>query len=414
MLTVAPDVLLCTIGRALVETLDLSVLGDMAVEATPELAESIWKAWHARAANGQKCQELSELAGLEDDRLEDVVDEVVRELGLPPRDQQTESIAGYLRLIPGAIRRRFRRPANPLGMAAPPGLCLNSSTDLLPLLPVRMPKLQVGDRPWGIGDWELRELIELQAAGEVWKAVSPREPSCPPVALHFFTSPAAQRFLRTEAAPVLDQLMGQGRILGIVPLQQIHLCADPPCVQYAYLRAADLASLVQEWRETNAVVDPLAVADLIGQIAQTLGALHALKPPIAQHGLRANRILLMSDGSGRRRPLLANAGLGGEPAVAEGEDSSIRRRRSLLAALPVSPKPTDDIYALGVLWYQLLVSDLDASRPGGSSWRRRLAERGMPVPLIDLLESAFDDDPAARPADGSVLAQRIQQSLPNR
>jgi hypothetical protein len=38
----------------------------------------------------------------------------------------------------------------------------------------------------------------------------------------------------------------------------------------------------------------------------------------------------------------------------------------------------------------------------------------MPVPLIDLLESAFDDDPAARPADGSVLAQRIQQSLPNR
>jgi hypothetical protein len=410
-----PDVLLCTIGRALVETLDVSVLGDSAVEATPEFAQSIWNAWDARAINGRKTQELGELAQLEDDRLEDAVDDVVEELKLPPRDHQTECIAAYLRLTPAAIRRRFRRPANPLGTVVPAGFPLRGGEDLLPLLPVRMPKYQVGDRPWGIGDWELRELIELQAAGEVWKAVSPRRSDVPPVALHFFTSLAGQRFLRNEAAPVLDQVMVSDRIPGIVPLQQLHLCADPPCIQYAYLRAADLASLVQEWRETDAVVDPIEVADLVGQIAYSLGALHRLKPPIAQHGLRANRILLMTDGTGRRRPLLANVGLGGEPVVVETSDQSlIRKRPAVLAALPVSPKPTDDIYALGVLWYQLLVCDLDASRPGGLAWRRRLTDRGMPAALIELLEAAFDDDPAGRPADGSVLAQRIQQALANR
>ena len=413
MLVAARDTLLRTIARALVDTLELSVVSDAVIEATPEFAESVWKGWDTRADNGRKRDELSKLAHLEDNSLEDAVDDVIEDLGLPERDHETERIAAYLRLTPAAIRRRFRRPANPMGTVAPQGFTLRSSGDLLPLLPARMPKYQVGDRPGEIGDWELRELLDLQPAGEVWKAVSPWSPDSPPVALHFFISPAAQKFLRDRAAPVLDQLLVKGRIAGVVPLQQVHLCGDVACVQYAYVRAADLASLVQEWRETNAVVHPREVADLVGQIAETLGMLHAMRPPITQHGLRASNILLMTDAGGRRRPLLANVGLGVELAAVPraAESQVIRNQRSVLIAPPVMPKPTDDIFALGVLWYRLLMCDLDASRPGGSSWKRSLAARGMPVGLVDLLENAFDDDGAARPTDGNALAAQIRRHL---
>ena len=65
-------------------------------------------------------------------------------------------VAGYLRLLPSAIRRRFRRPAQPLGTDCPNGLPLHGSWELMNLLPARMPKFQRDDRHWGIGDWELR------------------------------------------------------------------------------------------------------------------------------------------------------------------------------------------------------------------------------------------------------------------
>jgi hypothetical protein len=409
MMISAPDVLVHTIGQALLDTLDASVLSDVVIQATPEFAASIWKAWDARADYTQKCRELCELARITEDDLEEVVDNVVRGLGMSPRDERTEGVFTYLSLLPATIRKRFRRPASPLGTALPTGFPLYGSWDLLPLLPPRIPKYQIGDRPWGIGDWELRELIEVQPGGEVWKAVNPRSTDRPPVALHFFTSATAKRCLRDHSAVVLDRLLVQGRVPGIVPLQQVHLLADPPCVQYPYLQTATLASLVHEWHETAATIDPIEVADLVLQIAQTLGRLHALQPAIVHRNLRAANILLMSDGA-RRRCLLADVGLALCCVEAAAIDRDSANDDDDADQAGDCGQPTSDVYALGVLWYQLLVGDLQRPRPGGSSWRRRLATRAMPAALIELLESCFDDDPASRPADGNALAAAIDQA----
>jgi hypothetical protein len=403
----APDVLLHTIGRSLLDTLDVSVLSDVMIEATAEFAETIWRAWDARADYGQKCRELEALARTGTDELEGVVDGVVGRLGLSPRDVQTESVHTYLRLLPGVIRRHFRRPARPLGTDLPAGLPLYGSWDLLPLLPARMPRFQPEDRPWSVGDWELRELIEMTPDAEVWKAVNPRLADRPPAALHFFTSSAAKRYLRGDAAALLDRVLVLGRLPGLVPVQQLHLFADPPCVQYPFLLAPDLASLLQEWRETGTAADPLEIGDLVLQIAETLGRLHGLGSPVVLRSLRATSILLMTDATGHRRCLLAKVGLGPLADFAHaGSDgdpyASPEQRRGAPA------RPPDDVYALGVLWFQLLEGNLTRGRPGGSSWRRRLVAGGMPVPLVELLETCFDDDPTARPADGSALAAQIR------
>src|SRR5437660_61495 len=83
------------------------------------------------------------------------------------------------------------------------------------LLPARLPHFKVGDRPAGIGDWELEELLGVGGFGEVWKARNANLPD--PVALKFCLDPQAAAVLRNEAA-LLGRVMHQGRHPGIVRL----------------------------------------------------------------------------------------------------------------------------------------------------------------------------------------------------
>jgi hypothetical protein len=66
------------------------------------------------------------------------------------------------------------------------------------------------------------------------------------------------------------------------------------------------------------------------------------------------------------------------------------------------------VYALGVIWYQMLVGDVTKERPGGSSWKKRLLDQGTTPDMLALLERCLEDDPADRPADAQVLAQELQ------
>src|SRR5262249_8684855 len=45
--------------------------------------------------------------------------------------------------------------------------------------------------------------------------------------------------------------------------------------------------------------------------------------------------------------------------------------------------------------------------PTGGGWKKRFVEQGMPAALVELLESCIDADPADRPANASVLADRL-------
>lgn len=68
-------------------------------------------------------------------------------------------LAAYLAQVPACIRQSLRRPSDPFGLTAPPHLSLQRPEDLLVFLPARWPRFQAGDRPSGIGDWELVELL---------------------------------------------------------------------------------------------------------------------------------------------------------------------------------------------------------------------------------------------------------------
>lgn len=77
----------------------------------------------------------------------------------------------------------------------------------------------------------------------------------------------------------------------------------------------------------------------------------------------------------------------------------------------LSADPRDDVYALGVIWHQLLTGDMTQGAPRGSKWKERLAEKGVPATMVRLLEDCFEDDPEDRPKDAADLAVRLSGLL---
>ena len=72
------------------------------------------------------------------------------------------------------------------------------------------------------------------------------------------------------------------------------------------------------------------------------------------------------------------------------------------------PDPRDDVYALGVIWHQLLTGDLTSPAPTGRRWVDELREQGTSDAALDLLSSCFESNPAHRPSDAVVLAEGLE------
>ena len=72
------------------------------------------------------------------------------------------------------------------------------------------------------------------------------------------------------------------------------------------------------------------------------------------------------------------------------------------------PDPRDDVYALGVIWHQLLTGDLTSPAPTGRRWVDELRDRGTSDAALDLLSSCFESKPAHRPDDAVVLAEGLE------
>jgi serine/threonine protein kinase len=276
----------------------------------------------------------------------------------------------------------MRRPGDPAGRTVPPGLVPRHANDVLAILPAKPPKLRPGDRPLPGVDWELEELLGVGGFGEVWKARNRYLPWAKPVALKFCLDAGAAKVLRNEAQ-VLSQLMRQKLHPRIVSLHQTYLSADPPCLAYEYIEGGDLAGLIAERSRSGAGLKPELAADVIRRLADIVGSAHRLSPPVVHRDLKPANVLVSQGKGGGITLWVTDFGIGG---VATGEAirqtnrgttrgeflaSALRGSCTPLYASPEQlrgerPDPRDDVFALGVLWHQLLIGDLTAGRPGGS------------------------------------------------
>ncbi len=424
-----PVALLKVIGKGALNAVGGGVVGEVVFEALPEVARHVWGWWRKDKTPEQQRQDVEELAQAPAPEVKAAVQQVVAELAGDKPPEVKKSLELYLSQVPVAVRQSLRRPADPGGFSLPLSLAFDDPDQVLPLLPSRLPRFQPGDRPLPGIDWELVELLGAGGFGEVWKARNPHFDAVPAVALKFCLDPSAKdRLLRHEAA-VLNQVMRQGKHPGIVALQHTYLSSDPPCLEYEYVSGGDLTGLMAEWRTLPVNADRAErAAGLLRDLAAIVGFAHRQNPPVVHRDLKPANILAQQVPGGTLQLRVADFGIGGVAAshalahtgrnVSQGAFlvTALRGAHTPLYASPqqmrgLPPDPRDDVYSLGIIWYQLLTGNLMAGRPGGSRWAGRLKEQGVPQTHLDLLSECVEDDPADRPRDAAELVDRMQTLL---
>ena len=329
----------------------------------------------------------------------------------------------YLSMVPAKIQRSLRRPEDPSGRTVPGNLQLKCPADLWKFLPDQMPQFNVGDRPLIGSDLVLEEFIGIGGFGEVWKAVHENDPSSPPVALKFCKDAAASKSLQREA-DLLDQVAKKGRHPNIVELKDTHVVDQLACLEYEYVNGGDLARLAADLHHANRAT-PERIAQIMLQLAKAVGFAHSLHPPIVHRDLKPANVLVQRTG-GKFHLKVADFGIGGvasDRMLKEGRETARASAKTTMASaytpLYASPQqrkgdprdPRDDVYALGVIWYQLATGDLMSEAPRGVGWKQRLADREMSASMIDLLEKCVEDHAQDRPQNAVVLAERLSGCL---
>jgi serine/threonine protein kinase/lipoprotein NlpI len=422
--------LMRAVGKAAANFFGGGVAGDVIFEVLPDLAKDAWKWWHGDRNAEQRRQDMAAVAQATPAQVRQEVKDIVQEVAADRPPEQQKQLEIYLSLVPGQVRKSLRRPSDPGGTTVPHELAPSKADDLLAILPARLPRFKPGDRPLGGVDWELEELLGVGGFGEVWKAKNPMLSSVPAAALKFCLDHTAAQYLRNEAA-VLDRVMRQGRHPGIVTLQHTYLSSETPCLEYEFVSGGDLAGLIQEWHRSPNRPTPIEISRVLHQLAFIVGFAHEQDPPIVHRDLKPANVLVQGGPGGLVQLKVADFGIGGvatRQAIAENTRgttrgfflaTALRGSCTPLYASPQqmrgeAPDPRDDVYALGVIWYQMLTGDLCAGRPGGTRWQKRLADMGLDAQLVDLLGQCFEDDLSDRLPSAAALAQYLGELLPSR
>jgi tetratricopeptide (TPR) repeat protein len=423
-----PLVFLKLVGKGVANAFGGGIAGDLLFEALPEIAADAWKWWAAERSPEQRRADLSALAQASPSEVRAEIADIVLELVAAKPTLNQQALAMYLSLIPGQIRKSLRRPGDPKGTTVAYEQVPRQADDLIPFLPAKLPRFKPGDRPLPGVDWELDELLGVGGFGEVWRARNPLLDGVPAVALKFCLDQNMAQYLRNEAA-VLNRVMRQGRHPGIVTLERTYLSAETPCLEYEFIEGGDLAALIKAWHRSDPKPAALEISRVFAQLAEVVGFAHKQNPPIVHRDLKPANILRQLGPDGSSQLKIADFGIGGvatRQAITEQTRgttrglflcSALRGSCTPLYASPQQmrgdpPDPRDDVFALGVIWFQMLTGDLTAGRPGGRRWQARLAEMGLDGQLIDVMGECFEDSLEDRIPSADTLARRLAELLP--
>lgn len=270
--------------------------------------------------------------------------------------------------------------------------------------------LKPGARVPGRPSWILERALGAPPTREVWLAR--HENSQEARVFKFGITAERLDALKREAALSRALRTRLGERDDLVPVLEWNFEDQPYFIEVPY-GGPDLRSWLAGPGASSDVASRVA---LIAKVARTVGDAHGAG---VLHGdLRPANILVMEGGDRPPHPKLVNFGGGGmtDAARAEtlspslqglAESGTATRSASLLYAAPEvrrggEPTAAGDVYALGILLYQMIVGDLE--RPLAARWEDDFADEVLQSDIA----AAAAGDPGRRIPSAAVLADRLE------
>ncbi len=273
--------------------------------------------------------------------------------------------------------------------------------------------------------WILQRPIGAGGFGEVWLGQN-RKTRAQRAFKFCFDADRVRSFRRELTLfRLLHEALGDRA--DIAKLHEVQLDRAPYFLEGEFTPEGDLYT----WSRERGGIGTLPLAarlDLFARTAEAVGAAHSIG--VLHKDLKPSNILVYAAEDGSPRPRISDFGIGmlaDAAAVAQLgitlagftgtrlEDNESSRTGTRLYAPPellAGGRFTTqgDVYALGVLLYQIVVADFD--RPLAEGWPRDIAQ-AVPDPIArDLLQadiaSMVDGDHARRPASAGAVAERVR------
>ncbi len=414
--------LLDSLGRALCDKGRRALTGELRFgDVLPDVAKATLEQARKQLSTDELRAAVGDIAALEPQAYADRLLKVVAGLERLQPVPFKEPLKDYLSCWPAMVRQALRRPSDPKGHLPPEGVQFYKPDDLLMFLPAKLPLFRAGTNPPHLDDWKLTSFRGIGECSEVWAGESATHPELSPAALKFVTDPlsAAQVILHQE---VLVKAFDLNDVAGIVPLRGIYLECDPPCLDIGYVYGYDLTGLMHEWAWRYDAPKPDAAARIVRRVAEIVGEAH--KRGVVHRDLKPSNVLFHPKDGGKFTIWVTDFGWGqiaaarsielGKGGTPRGEQHRLELRGaySPLYACPqlsqsAPPDPRDDVYSLGVIWFQLLKRCAHAQPPSGTDWAEEFRHHGLGDPQIKLLNACLSARPDKRPANAGELAERL-------
>jgi serine/threonine protein kinase len=213
----------------------------------------------------------------------------------------------------------------------------------------------------GMVDWTLERFLGMGSFGEVWEAVNAGYPERR--AVKFFTKPDAAQWIKAEQKTLFHVREKLPKHANLIEFVDVALSGKPhPYLVLEYARGGSLEEWILRHPQDRPALD---IRSLVEGIIRGLAQAH--EKGIAHRDLKPANILLGGDRD--QVPKIADFGLG--RVASPKAEASAQASQSGMAGTSMYLPPEamqafekrsaqqDDVFALGVIWYQLLVNRLE-------------------------------------------------------
>ncbi|MEZ6139571.1 MAG: SUMF1/EgtB/PvdO family nonheme iron enzyme [Zavarzinella sp.] len=370
---------------------------------------------HKQEINQALASDLTALAMMTDEEIEEKAKAVVEEQ-LPDKSPEfKEEVTQFLKQVPERIRNNLKRPEDPSGTTVPMNWSVEQPEDLEGFIPPHFPRMKKGQQPPNNNKYVLLERKGIGGFGEVWIAKHTDIENRYSV-FKFCLDPISQMRLFKHEPKVINQVMNELDHPNIVKLENVDFNREAPWLQYEYISGGELHRLLDNWPQDMEERARNAVA-IVRLLADTIAECHELDPAVVHRDLKPSNVLIAplkrKRTTGEPQNILealnitlkiTDFGISETLARRSMEDSRstvsymkqsatmiLRHAHTPTYASPQQkeandPHPADDVHALGVILYQLLMGSFDIAL-GVDMWDD-LKEKHVCKALLHLLSRA--------------------------